>query len=193
MNHIKLFEDYVEEAKLMPGATKIPRKTALAIARRIIEGLGLHYVDPDSVGTDFTFERGIGIPVGSIRRKSPDIGDIDILSTKPVGAADIEKNPWAREITGGEKQVNFVYDDGKEVRRVNIYVFTDPKTFGAALMHVTGSSLYSIRVRNVAKHKGLKLSQHGLFRGDRLVAGPDEASVQRAIGISTRAADDRLR
>ena len=79
MKHIKLFEQFIEEAILLPGQQKIKRADALDVAKIIIEGLGFEYVNPDTVTTSYSFVPKVGIPVGSIRRKRSEVGDIDII------------------------------------------------------------------------------------------------------------------
>jgi DNA polymerase (family 10) len=55
--------------------------------------------------------------------------------------------------------------------------------FGAALHYFTGSKAHNIAVRRLAQARGLKLSEYGLFRGERRVGGRTEAEVFAAVGL----------
>lgn len=186
------FVRLVVEAKLAPGEKRIPLASATDMAREIIGALGLAYVDPSTINTHSTFEPGKGYPVGSVRRGKPDVGDIDIVATAPVTVADARALPGTSNFSGGAKQVNFTYAGREGSRKVNVWVFLDPDSFGAALLHSAGPHFYNVRIRNVAKSRGWLLSQRGLFdQKGRLIAGPTEASVQAALGIRNREAWER--
>jgi DNA polymerase (family 10) len=58
----------------------------------------------------------------------------------------------------------------------------DPDCFGAALHYFTGSKAHNVAVRRMAQRKGLKISEYGVFRGSRRIAGETEASVYAAVG-----------
>jgi DNA polymerase/3'-5' exonuclease PolX len=105
----------------------------------------------------------------------------------------LRNQPWAKTVSGGEKQVNFIYESPTVTRKVNLFSFTEPSTFGAALLHTTGSHQYNIRLRFVAMQRGFsKLSQHGLFdKAGKVVAGPTEASIQKAMKVTVREPNQR--
>jgi DNA polymerase (family 10) len=56
-------------------------------------------------------------------------------------------------------------------------------SFGAALQYFTGSRAHNIHLRNIAKVKGMKLSEYGVFRGTRQVAGKAELGVYKILGL----------
>jgi DNA polymerase (family 10) len=63
----------------------------------------------------------------------------------------------------------------------------EPDQYGAALQYFTGSREHNIRVRELAKRAGLKVSEYGVFRlagGERL-AGETEDGVYAALGMDT--------
>jgi DNA polymerase (family 10) len=51
---------------------------------------------------------------------------------------------------------------------------TTVEAMGSALMHHTGSAGFNIMRRSRAIRLGYSLSQHGLFKGDQLVASATE-------------------
>jgi DNA polymerase (family 10) len=55
--------------------------------------------------------------------------------------------------------------------------------YGAALQYFTGSKAHNIKLRGLAKDKGLKISEYGVFRGQKRIAGRDEAEVYAALGL----------
>ena len=188
MRYVKLFEEFIDEAKLLPGVKKIPRGEALSMARDVIKLLGVKYVDPDDVTTETAFIRDAGIPVGSIRRGSSEVGDVDIVVTAHIDTIKLKQSADVSDVSGGDKQTNFVYSDGKNTRKVNLFSFTDPDTFGAALLHTTGPGNYNMRIRFLVPKRGFgKLSQLGLFdKKGKVVAGKTEGEVQRALDITQR-------
>jgi DNA polymerase (family 10) len=51
------------------------------------------------------------------------------------------------------------------------------KSYGSALQYFTGSKEHNIATRRIAMDKGLKLSEYGLFRGKRMIAGKTEEGL----------------
>lgn len=120
---------------------------------------------------------------GSIRRKKASVRDIDILivSSDPkqvmdffVALPDVKK-VIAKGPTKSSVFLKAGY--GCDVRIV------DRKSFGAALLYFTGSKDYNIWCRQVAIKKGLKLSEYGLFKGEKWIAGRTEKEVLSKLGI----------
>ncbi len=120
---------------------------------------------------------------GSVRRQKEMIGDIDILvsSDSPKKIADffvsmpeVEKI-WAE----GATKCSVRFKDGFDVD-LRIVV---RKSFGSALQYFTGSKEHNIATRKIAIEKGLKLSEYGVFKGKKQIAGETEAEVYKAIGL----------
>jgi len=57
--------------------------------------------------------------------------------------------------------------------------------WGAALQYFTGSQPHNVRLRELAKKKGLKVNEYGVFlvKNNRKLAGEDESSVYETIGV----------
>lgn len=55
--------------------------------------------------------------------------------------------------------------------------------FGAALAYFTGSKAHNIRMRELARKKGWKLSEYGLFEGEVRIAGRTEQEIFDALGL----------
>jgi DNA polymerase (family 10) len=60
-----------------------------------------------------------------------------------------------------------------------------PEAWGAALLYFTGSRAHNIRVREMAVHAGLKLSEYGLFTAEsgELIVSQTEEEVYRRLGL----------
>jgi DNA polymerase (family 10) len=57
------------------------------------------------------------------------------------------------------------------------------KSYGSALQYFTGSKDHNIATRRIAMDKGLKLSEYGIFRGKKQIAGKTEKEIYKAIGL----------
>jgi len=122
---------------------------------------------------------------GSIRRKKPQVRDIDIVL--------IPSDPWnlSHEIMGlGQSRVS-----GEKLRRVMVgsvqvdLYFADEKTWATLLLIRTGSADNNKRLCSLAKKRGwhLAASGDGLFNevGQR-IAGDTEESIYEALGLLFR-------
>ncbi|MFZ2855414.1 MAG: PHP domain-containing protein, partial [Rhodocyclaceae bacterium] len=57
------------------------------------------------------------------------------------------------------------------------------QSYGAALYYFTGSRAHSVAVRRLARERGLKINEYGVFQGEQRIAGETEESVFRAVGL----------
>jgi DNA polymerase (family 10) len=125
---------------------------------------------------------------GSIRRRKPTIGDIDILA----GSDDPEKIigyftslPGVEKIWGkGPTKASVRLDAGFDA---DLRVVPESQ-FGSALQYFTGSKEHNIILRKIAISKGLKLNEYGLFKrvrsaGWRTIAGKTEREIYEKLGI----------
>ena len=60
----------------------------------------------------------------------------------------------------------------------------EPKSFGAALQYFTGDKYHNITLRELAIKKGYKLSEYGLFKGKKAVAGKSEEEIYEKLGLA---------
>ncbi len=123
-------------------------------------------------------------PAGSLRRMQETIGDIDILviSTNPAKVMDsfTTMPDVVRVLAKGRTKSSVQLKDG-----INADVrVLEPRSFGAALQYFTGSKDHNIALRQIAIKKGMKLSEYGLFRGNRQVAGKTEEEVYKKLGLN---------
>ena len=129
---------------------------------------------------------------GSIRRREPTIGDIDILvlSDKPTKVMDFfEKLPEIAEIYGrGETKLSARLKDGIDI---DLRVIKK-SSFGAALQYFTGNKAHNIKLRQIARRRGYKLNEYGLFKGKRRIAGRTEEEIYRRLGVLMPPPEKRL-
>jgi len=119
--------------------------------------------------------------VGSIRRHEKNPHDIDIvlIPKKQEYKEKIENFLRAEGtyIQGGEKEATFKIKGVK----VELY-YTIPKEWGAELIAYSSTKGAGIGLRVIAKKKGFKLSQHGLFKNHKLIAGKAEKEIYKKLG-----------
>ncbi|MBF8281058.1 MAG: PHP protein, DNA polymerase (family X) [Candidatus Magasanikbacteria bacterium] len=120
---------------------------------------------------------------GSLRRRQETIGDIDLLVTTT-------KPKMAQETFVKMPEVIAVYAEGvgRSSVRLNNGMDADirilpPESFGAALQYFTGDKQHNIELRKIAIQKGFKLSEYGLFRGRRRLAGKTEEEIYKKLGM----------
>ncbi|MDP3015184.1 MAG: DNA polymerase/3'-5' exonuclease PolX [bacterium] len=120
---------------------------------------------------------------GSVRRKKETIGDVDFLvaSNKPGKIMDFFVSlPGVVKIWGkGATKASVRLKDGFDM---DIRV-VPRKSYGAALQYFTGSKEHNIVLRKIAINKGYKLSEYGLFKGSKMIAGESEKEIYEKLGL----------
>ena len=123
------------------------------------------------------------VAAGSYRRGKETIGDLDFLAVAADAAEAMDRLAnWsgvAETIARGETKMSVRLSAGLQV---DLRV-VPAESFGAALQYFTGSKQHNIVLRTLAKERGLKINEYGVFRGDRLVAGRTEEEVYAALGL----------
>ncbi len=120
---------------------------------------------------------------GSLRRMKETIGDIDILvsSTKPEKVIETftAMPRVARVLAKGPTKSSVILKDGL---KVDLRVIKK-SSWGSALNYFTGSKEHNVELRRIAISKKMKLSEYGLFKGKRMVAGHSEEELYKALGM----------
>ncbi|OGD18026.1 MAG: DNA polymerase III [Candidatus Aminicenantes bacterium RBG_16_63_14] len=123
---------------------------------------------------------------GSLRRMKETVGDIDVLACGKNGAEIIRyfaRNPNAvRVLAEGETKGSVAVRAGETERQVDLRV-VDASEYGAALLYFTGSKAHNIKLRGLAKERGLKISEYGVFRGTKRLASREEEDCYRVLGM----------
>ncbi|MFI4875661.1 MAG: DNA polymerase/3'-5' exonuclease PolX [Blastopirellula sp. JB062] len=127
-------------------------------------------------------------PAGSYRRGKETIGDIDILtvSTDPDEIMNrFGEFPLVEEtIARGDTKMSVRLETGLQV---DLRV-VPAESFGAALQYFTGSKEHNVHVRGIAKQKGLKVNEWGVYRVEEegeetYLTGAEEADVYAALDL----------
>ncbi|MEW6133478.1 MAG: DNA polymerase/3'-5' exonuclease PolX [Pseudomonadota bacterium] len=120
---------------------------------------------------------------GSFRRMRETVGDLDILVTAAADSPVMQRftgyDEVAEVLSAGTTRASVVLKSGLQV---DLRVVAE-ESYGAALCYFTGSKAHNIAIRRIAQKLGLKLNEYGVFRGDERIAGADEASVYRSLGL----------
>lgn len=119
---------------------------------------------------------------GSLRRRKDTVGDLDIL----VAAEDKDRKKimdaftrirGVKEVLAkGESKSSIVV--GELGCQVDLRIVEEDQ-WGAALFYFTGSKAHNVHIRNLAKAKGWKVNEYGLFReeDDQLLASREEKDI----------------
>jgi DNA polymerase (family 10) len=133
-------------------------------------------------------------PAGSLRRRAETIGDVDILVTTGKTKAKVEDigeqiikaftaSPFVQEVLASGPTKGSVIVQA-ETTPVQVDVRVVPaESFGAAAQYFTGSKQHNVRLREIAVKAGLKLNEYGLFKGEKMVAGPVEEEIYAKLGL----------
>ena len=123
---------------------------------------------------------------GSLRRMRETVGDIDILATGKKGAEIIHFFTRfagvSRVLASGETKGSAMISTERGERQVDLRIVKESE-YGAALQYFTGSKSHNIKLRAMARKKGLKISEYGVFKDGKKVAGYDEEEVYAALGL----------
>jgi DNA polymerase (family 10) len=128
--------------------------------------------------------------VGSIRRKEKNPVDIDIVLI-PKGKEKkeiIEKSlrKKGKFLQGGEHKSRW------RIEGVNVELYyTIEDSWGATLLAYSSKFGAGIGLRVVARRKGFKLNQYGLFKGKKKIAGRTEEQIYHALGRKWKAPEER--
>lgn len=166
------------EATILRGldiAAQADLRTYWADADQIAQALREHLKACQAIGQ---LEFG-----GSYRRGKDTVGDLDILVTADDSAAVMDRlaeYPGVSEVLARGDTKMSLRLQGK--LQVDLRVVPE-ESFGAALQYFTGSKAHNVVLRGMAKDRGLKINEYGVFRGDKLVAGRNEEDVYGAVEL----------
>ena len=120
---------------------------------------------------------------GSYRRGRETVGDLDILaiSAQPEVAMDAFAALEGREATLARGDTRMAI---RMARGLQVDLRVVPaESFGAALQYFTGSKAHNVILRGMAKDRGLKINEYGVYRGEERIAGATEEEVYAAMDL----------
>jgi DNA polymerase (family 10) len=130
---------------------------------------------------------------GSVRRWAETIGDVDILvgggkgkDAEEAGGRIIQAFTTAgfiqQVLAAGPTKGSAIIQTETTPVHVDVRVVPD-ESFGAAAQYFTGSKDHNVRLREIAVKAKLKLNEYGLFKGEKMIAGPAEEEIYQKLGL----------
>jgi len=124
---------------------------------------------------------------GSLRRKKETIGDIDILiscenkNRSLIVSKFIKSSLVKQVIVKGETKISVVLNGCN--RQLDLRLVNQDE-WGSALLYLTGSKEHNIHLRAIARQKGFKVSEYGIFSisSGKKIAGKTEEEIYNTIG-----------
>ncbi|WKZ18566.1 MAG: DNA polymerase/3'-5' exonuclease PolX [Candidatus Jettenia sp. CY-1] len=150
---------------------RIPIGMAYPVVKGIIEVLKHHSQTKDIQSA------------GSLRRMKETVGDIDILATGTRGEDIVKSFVTMRGVTqilaAGDTKGSVRVEEGVQV---DLRVVREDE-FGSALQYFTGSKEHNVRLREIAKKKGYKINEYGIFKDNKRIGGSREEEIYKALGM----------
>lgn len=119
---------------------------------------------------------------GSFRRGLDTLHDLDFLASgdhKKIIDYFCSLKDVQKVLNKGDTKATILLKDNfqADLRVLSIDIW------GSALQHFTGSKNHNIRMRERAKKMGLKISEWGVFKGEKVIAGKTEEEVYQAVKL----------
>ena len=123
------------------------------------------------------------VPAGSIARKEAGANDIDLViipkKDKKGNIQEIKLKDSAKVNWAGNYRIQHELKNGIHVD----FLFTTPESWGASLLHFIGPKGHDIGLKMIAKRRGWKLNQYGLFNENgTCIACKTEEEILNALG-----------
>jgi DNA polymerase (family 10) len=121
---------------------------------------------------------------GSLRRRKQTVGDVDILVSARHGAPVMDAytgyDDVDRIISKGETKSTVILKNGLQV---DVRLLPHA-SFGAALHYFTGSKAHNVAIRKIARDRGWKINEYGVFEGKKKIAGQTEQEVYEVMDMA---------
>lgn len=120
---------------------------------------------------------------GSFRRRRDTVGDLDVLVASHAAAGVnrrlLDYPEVSHVLAQGPTRTSVLLRSGMQI---DLRV-VQPDSFGAAMVYFTGSKAHNLALRRIARRRGLKINEYGVYRGTRRIAGATEASVYATLDL----------
>lgn len=166
---------------------KEPKRHDADKVRKILDG----YL---SVLDDFKVDWGYA---GSMRRGLPAVKDVDVIicieddNEKEQLRPLFEMQGLTFDIRNGDKKWGMtvpLWDDETITLDLN---FCKPEYRGAYYNYFTGSKEFNVTLRSLAKAKGFKINEYGIYKGKERLGGEKETDQFDVLGIPYLEPKDR--
>ena len=147
-----------------------------ALQRKILQGLAIRH-DTQGARHVHRAEELIAHAVESLRRSGLSVSRI-------VPAGDFRRGSELVVNLALVAQAKSLEDGSQRLKTGEFTIFlTDAKRFGISLLLATGSKRHLSELEEVAKTKGMRLTENGLLKGGKVVASKTEEEIYRALGL----------
>ena len=166
----------------MSTGTKLPWDEAYALAEAAANQLRPHVVRLKAVG--------------SLRRRRPEVGDIEFLAEPFMEPSDLfgslapdvapvrkvleQLGTWVK---GGERQMQITDLDGREGLKLELYLVHPPAQWGSLLAIRTGPWELGRHAVTLMRQRGLRHEDGRVLKGRELVPTPTEQDFFAAAGL----------
>lgn len=120
---------------------------------------------------------------GSYRRRKETVGDLDILASVERGSSLMDRfvsyENVEKVVSRGSTKSTVLLRSGVQVDLRVVPL----AGYGAALHYFTGSKDHNIAIRKMGVRKNLRISEYGVFRGAKRIAGRTEKEVFGQVGL----------
>lgn len=159
-------EDRIKEVKGLGAALQRKILQGLAIRRDSQGARHVHRAEELIANATDSLKRSALaitriVPAGDFRRGSELVVNLALVAQ----TASLEDGPT--RLTAGEFTI----------------LLTDAKRFGISLLLATGSEPHLRGLEEVAKAKGLELTEDGLLKGGKIIASKTEEEIYKALGL----------
>jgi len=121
---------------------------------------------------------------GSVRRSKEIVRDLDILVSTDEPARIHEAFTQYTEAddvsSHGDTKSSIILRAGMQC---DLRTVTEEE-YPYALLYFTGSKEHNVELRTIAKKKGLKVNEYGIFKGEKKIACRSEKEIYEALGFS---------
>lgn len=121
---------------------------------------------------------------GSMRRSKEIVKDLDFVAcgdNPGLIIADFCKLPQVQEVIAqGESKASVLWDTGIQIDLRAV----ESQLYPFVLHHFTGSKEHNTALRHLAKSKGYKLNEYGLFSGEERLSCSSEKELFAALDLS---------
>lgn len=121
--------------------------------------------------------------LGSLRRKTSTIGDIDVAvaTDSPAKVLDhfVNYSKKQRVLEKGDKTASIIVSGSVQVD----LIVQSQDSYGSLLQHFTGSKHHNIALREYAIKKQMSLSEYGIKKGGKLIKCATEEDFYQKLGM----------
>jgi len=175
----------------LPGfSEKLEARILEGVMMRKQEGHRFLYADVEPYAEDYVaYMQGApavkkAVVAGSFRRRKETVGDLDmvVVTTSPSAAVKhfVAYDKCKEVIAEGESRTTVVLQNGLQVDLKT----ARPSNYGPTLNYFTGSRAHTLALRKMAKERGWKINEYGIFDENGVdICGRTEKSFYKALGL----------